>query len=238
MTKRVLLRRHVPIPLLPSARLSILAVTAAFFCTGAETIRDQDLDFQVTIPDGFDRENGEVASNRDLYVFSRAPDLPTQSRTVVRITRLPGTLPPELPMESVIKNGMRFDMEPIPWKTYTLRRARTEMDVGGQRVVILNVQVPLKPKAISINVAGAESDEIELSAIMLGILDSLDGQSNWVSASGSTTTEEKQDAKRGIAGDLIVCLIIAATIGLVIYIRRRGGDNDDPAVSAQHPHKS
>ncbi|WP_161967501.1 hypothetical protein [Fimbriiglobus ruber] len=43
-----------------------------------------------------------------------------------------------------------------------------------------------------------------------------------MSAPGGTTTEEAEKAKKAIAGDLYVCLFIAAAIGVFIYIRRQG----------------
>jgi hypothetical protein len=219
MTERSQLRRHTAVPSRLCAGRWIIALTAALCCTGAETVVDRALNFRVTIPDGF--EPGEKVGKDDLYLFFRMPADPSQTRTVIRITRLRGWLPPDLPLESFTQKGVQFELEPVTWKAYTLHRARAVMDVGGVRVVVLNVQVPLKPEAIAINVAGAESNEKELSSLLLGVLSSLDGESNWVSTPGGTTTEQDEKAKQAVARDLYVCLAIVAVVGVVIYVRRQ-----------------
>ncbi|OWK42254.1 hypothetical protein FRUB_04332 [Fimbriiglobus ruber] len=167
MTERIQLRRRTAEPSRARARRWVLALTAAF-CTGAETVHDRALNFRVTIPDGFEPGDGQKASKDDFCLFLRTPGDPSQACMAIRITRLRGTLPSDVSMESFTKDGARFEVQPVTWKSHTLRRARVVMDVGGARVVALNVQVPLKPEAIAITVAGAESNEEELLSLYIG----------------------------------------------------------------------
>ncbi len=112
-------------------------------------------------------------------------------------------------------------MTPVKWKSHTIRKAKAGMELNGERIVVLIVQVPLKPEAISINVAGAESNQEELSTLLLGVLASLDGESNWVSENGESTTEEMKNAKKAITRDLYLCLLVPVAIVVAIYIRRQ-----------------
>jgi hypothetical protein len=200
----------------------IFALTAALACTAAEKVENRDLNFRVTVADGFEPADAKMAGDNDLYLFFRSQGDPARSRTAIRITRLRGTLPPGMPMEGFTKHGTRFEVEPVTWKSHTLRRARTTLDTGGQRVVVLNVQVPLTPEAIAVIVAGPEGDEKELSTLLLDVLASLDGETDWVNTPSGTTTPKREAANSAVTRDAFICLAIVAVIGFVIYVRRRG----------------
>ena len=73
---------------------SSLAAIAACFCTAATPLNNPELRFRVTIPDGFEPETESAIGTHDLYTFVRPANDPSVTRTVVKITRLGGKLPP------------------------------------------------------------------------------------------------------------------------------------------------
>jgi hypothetical protein len=222
---------------MPSARRSwcrLPAVLAAVACVAATPIHDRDLKFRAVVPDGFE-PNAEDAGDTDLlYSFVRPPKDGSGARTVVRIKRMRGLLPPDLPMAGFTREGQRFEVAPEPWGPHTLRRARTVMEVGGRRVVVLNVQVPLKPEAIAVVVGGGEADEADLLALLRGVLASVEGESNW-SADGSGGEAAGAAKERDTRG-AYCCVGVLAVVGVLIYSRWRGrGDRTGPPPSSVPP---
>jgi hypothetical protein len=200
-----------------------LAAIVACVCCAARSIDDVEYKFRVNIPDGFEANEEDLKQPDVIYSFLRLPKDPSKSKTIIRIKRMRGTLPANLPIKSFSQGGIRFEVTPEKWKKYTLPKASAVMQVGGSRVLAQTVQIPLVPEAISIIVAGSADDEQELSALMQNVVASVDGETNWIDGSDPRNkTEEKRIVK-----DMYVCLAILAVIGIVIYSRRRGQASDE-----------
>lgn len=182
-------------------------------------IRDAEHGFSFTVPDGFiDYPQGR---GQDItYVFVRGqPDEP--SFTQLRILQMHGVLGRESldreKAERLSRDGLRakgveltdFDLRKLTWKSFDVEVLVSHV-AGPDKKLILVTQVPLKPEAIQIALAGPSSDEARLTAELQAVLASLDGPTNW-----------KTDDERILALAKLIGMVVGTVIGLWGFRRLR-----------------
>ena len=86
-----------------------------------------------------------------------------------------------------------FDLRKLTWKSFDIDVVVSHI-AGTDKKLILVAQVPLKPEAIQIALAGPSSDEARLTAELQAVLASLDGPTNW------KTDEERIKALAEVIG--------------------------------------
>lgn len=169
------------------------------------------LGYQLTVPEGFSAFPEGRAGNEDL-VECWAEDEPVseQGRLVLCVQRLHGVIGREPIRQDEMPVGAQLTT--MKWREFELQgvRAQVERDEGPSFSLV--AQVPLKPEAVQLLVAGP-ADQVERGDTLLKTtLASLQGQSNWL------TSAERMERLGNSIGILVA---IAFGIGVVFYMRKR-----------------
>ena len=193
-----------------------LACGAISATARAEVIRDDKLNFTLTLPEGFkDFPEAKEAQGLAYSFIQGTPG--TQDFTIVGVKPMGGIIGREALQKKDLPHfdGVTFDLRREKWKTFDIDvmvgTARQE-DLG---VFVTVAQVPLKKEAIQLTVAGPEARKTQVLAMLRTLLASLDGPSNWLS-------DAERSMRLGkIAGGLLGALAIAGvTIWLSLRKRR------------------
>lgn len=148
----------------------------------AEIIRDEQLRFTLKLPEGFQPMDAPPPKPDIIYMFSLGEPEQLDELVVLRIERMRAMLPNEPLDASLLPADRQVTIFTLPWKQFEINGVEFSQDVEGLTFVNLNVQVPLAPKAIQLNLAGAISRREELFALMRELLGGLEGETNWNSA--------------------------------------------------------
>jgi len=193
-----------------------LACGAISATARAEVIRDDKLNFTLTLPEGFkDFPEAKEAQGLAYSFIQGTPG--TQDFTIVGVKPMGGIIGREALQKKDLPHfdGVTFDLRREKWKSFDIDvmvgTARQE-DLG---VFVTVAQVPLKKEAIQVTVAGPEARKTQVLAMLRTLLASLDGPSNWL-------TDAERSMRLGkIAGGLLGALAIAGvTIWLSLRKRR------------------
>jgi len=193
-----------------------LACGAISATARAEVIRDDKLNFTLTLPEGFkDFPEAKEAQGLAYSFIQGTPG--TQDFTIVGVKPMGGIIGREALQKKDLPHfdGVTFDLRREKWKSFDIDvmvgTARQE-DLG---VFVTVAQVPLKKEAIQVTVAGPEARKTQVLAMLRTLLASLDGPSNWLS-------DAERSMRLGkIAGGLLGALAIAGvTIWLSLRKRR------------------
>jgi hypothetical protein len=197
----------------------LCAIAHSVAAAPAGTIRDAEHGFSFTVPDGYtDYPQGRGPDTK--YVFARGkPDEP--SFTQLKIQQLHGTLGRESldrdKAERAWRDGLRangveltdFDLRKLTWKGFDVDVFVSHIAATDKKLILV-AQVPLKPEAIQIALAGPPSDEARLTAELQAVLASLDGPTNW-----------KTDQERIEALAYAISLVAGTFIGVWWFRRRK-----------------
>jgi hypothetical protein len=198
---------------IPTALALALACSAISATARAEVIRDDKLNFTLTLPDGFkDFPEGKEQQGLAYSFIQGTPG--TQDFTIVGIKPMGGIIGREALEKKDLPHfdGVTFDLRREKWKSFDIDvmvgTARQE-DLG---VFVAVAQVPLKKEAIQLTVAGPEAHKPQVLAMLRTLLASLDGPSNWL-------TDAERSMRLGkVAGGLVGGLAVA---GVVIWLSLR-----------------
>ena len=200
--------RTIPIGLALALACSAISATAH-----AEVIRDDKLNFTLTLPDGF--KDFPEAKEQQGLAYSFLQGTPgTQDFTIVGIKPMGGIIGREALQKKDLPHfeGVTFDLRREKWKSFDIDVMVGTARQGDVGVFVTVAQVPLKKEAIQVTVAGPEAHKTQVLAMLRTLLASLDGPSNWL------TDAERSFRLGKIAGGLLGALAVA---GLVIWLSLR-----------------
>lgn len=172
-----------------------------------ETVRDESLGFTLVLPDGFLRlpvermVEAKTEEPKTVHGFF-LPDAETgHANVLVLIKWLPGILPQEPIDPRQLPAGLKGRLFKTRWQGFDLDAFEIPGERNGVEWISLNVQVPLKQKAIQIDVAGPITSKDELRSHLASILQGLHGETNWTHSnpSAATTSDQNPDAPLGAA---------------------------------------
>lgn len=169
------------------------------------------LGYQFTVPEGFVEFPEGRASNPDL-VECWAEDEPAsqQGAIILCVQRLHGVIGREPMRADELPVGARLTT--LRWREFDLQGVRAQVERDEGPAFSLVAQVPLKPEAIQLLVAGP-ADQVERGDTLLkATLASLHGQSNWL-----TSAERSERIGKSVG----IWITIAFAIGVVWYMRKR-----------------
>ena len=169
------------------------------------------LGYQFTVPEGFSAFPEGAAGNPDV-VECWAEDEPVseQGGLVICVQRLHGVIgrepirPDEMPVGAQLTS--------MKWREFDLQgvRAQVERDEGPSFTLV--AQVPLKPEAIQILLAGPADQTERGDTLLKATLASLQGQSNWL-----TSAERSERIGKSVGA----WIAIGVAVGVVLYMRKR-----------------
>jgi hypothetical protein len=170
----------------------------------AWTYTNQEFNFSATLPDGYTDVSGQARA-KCLVAQQKIETTTSGHIETVILLDLKGAIG----REDLSKEGKipaNASLEKTEWKSFKIDVIRVIENIGGVSFVTLNAQVPLKPHAIQVSVAGPASDETKLRADLLAIVASVDGPTNWL------TDEQRFSPKPNW---------IAVVVGLLVIITGR-----------------
>lgn len=162
-----------------------LPALLAFVCVlragvAGEIIQDERLGIKFVLPDGFISASLLEKGNVEHAYMLPAADgrkLPI----IVMFTRLNGVMGREkLDPSKAPRINPGASLQTEKWKAFEVEAFRVPEQIGDQRTLTFNVQVPIAPQAVQIAVTGEESAEPELRSHLQFILANLEGKTNWL----------------------------------------------------------
>ena len=192
---------------MPAVILFLLVVATA----GEAQVRNAELGYSLTLPEGF-TDFPEARSQKDVVdSWSEAAPVSANGALVFLVVRMHGILPREaMRQEDVPANTQVVNFK---WKGFDVSGLRTQASQEGKPVFVLVAQVPLRPEAVQLSVAGPADQETRGQAIMEATLASLEGETNWL-----TSTERA--GRLGTAAGWWIGIAVAV-IAVLAWRKRR-----------------
>ncbi len=157
----------------------------------SETVIDSRFGFRLELPAGFVKNLNSAPSSRTIQSYVRNAENGSPE-TSVNIDRLRDILPPRKDKLSVdeiekFKTKIRKSspyaaltkIEQGQWKSHTLDVFLVEMPEKGDMISTWCVNVPLAGEAVMVRVSGLKGAEGQYHKVLMYILKSLQGDSNW-----------------------------------------------------------
>ena len=167
-----------------------LVVAGIFLLAGAmpaaraaEYLTDSQLQFTLTVPDGFERAPQYVGYRPQIaYAFARGENPTLGRNTFLFIEKLGGTIGTGHLTQADLPPGSDARFFTTRWSQYELDAAELREVIGGVPVLTYIVQVPLRPQAIQIRLCAPASGKAGLDQLLTCTLLSLHGPTNWPAA--------------------------------------------------------
>src|SRR6266849_2636966 len=190
---------------------SVLLLSLVVGTAAQSQVRNAELGYTLTPPQGF-TSFPEARSQKDVVDgWTEATPTALDGALVILIARMHGILPREaMRQEDVPANTQVVSFK---WKGFDVSGLRTQASQAGKPVFVLVAQVPLRPEAVQLSVAGPTDQETRGQAIMEAALASLEGETNWL------TSTERAGRLGNIAGWWIG--IAVAVIAVLAWRKRR-----------------
>ncbi len=186
--------------------LSLVVGTAA-----QSQVRNAELGYTLTPPQGF-TAFPEARSQKDVVdAWTEATPTSPDGALVILIARMHGILPREaMRQEDVPANTQVVSFK---WKSFDVSGFKTQTSQAGKPVFVLVAQVPLRPEAVQLSVAGPADQQTRGQAIMEATLASLEGETNWL-------TSSERAGRLGTAAGWWIGIAVAAVLVLAWRKRR------------------
>jgi hypothetical protein len=186
----------------------------------AERLNDVNLSFTLQVPDDFQRDPALAIAKPDiLYAFRKVE--PGDIGVIIIIERMRGVLGRARLDLSLAPAGVTAKVFTVRWHDFDLDAVEVQEQVGSVEAINYNVQVPLKPEAIQIRVAGPRDQKDQLLVLTNSLLDGLQGQSNWLHSSAPRALAESSSYGYVLLGS--VALGIVGGFVFLLRVRRRTG---------------
>ena len=183
--------------------MTSIAATAALLLQVASNAQ---LGYRFPVPQGFEPFAAGRSQPDVLDCWTDPAGL------VLCVQRMHGTLGQEHLRASDLPRGTRLST--MKWKGFDIDVIRTDTVESGSPVVIYAVQVPLRPEAIQLVLAGPSAQASGGEAILASVLAGLEGQTNWLSSS-------ERAGRLGTIVGWIVGIAIGVLIVRMVVTRRR-----------------
>ena len=152
----------------------------AVHSTSASSLKDGRLLFSIDIPEGFrDYPEGKYAP-RVEHVFIKGVVGGGEALTVINIERLDRLISKNKPLRrEEMPPGFNGEITTLNWRGVKVDAVIAPVEQNGLKMVVYTMQIPLKPSAIQLSVAGPESKREELGQLADTLLSSVEGETNW-----------------------------------------------------------
>jgi len=186
--------------------LSLVVGTAA-----QSQVRNAELGYTLTPPQGF-TAFPEARSQKDVVdAWTEATPPSPDGALVILIARMHGILPREAMRQEDVPANTR--VVSFKWKSFDVSGFKTQTSQAGKPVFVLVAQVPLRPEAVQLSVAGPADQQTRGQAIMEATLASLEGETNWL-------TSSERAGRLGTAAAWWIGIAVAAVLVLAWRKRR------------------
>ena len=180
--------------------------------TAAESqVRNAELGYTLTLPQGF-TEFPEARSQKEVVdAWTEATPTSPNGALVILLARMHGILPREAMRQEDVPANTR--VVSFKWKSFDVSGFKTQTSQAGKPVFVLVAQVPLRPEAVQLSVAGPADQQTRGQSIMEATLASLEGETNWL-------TSSERAGRLGTAAGWWIGIAVAAVLVLAWRKRR------------------
>lgn len=186
----------------------------------ADTVTDPKLGFTLKLSSEFIPRPDLVGATPDIvHAFQYGDATEDGIAVLLLIEKLGGVIGRERLKKQDLPPGFKGDLFVATWQGYEIDGFEVPEADNGINAITYNVQIPLKGEAIQIKLFGPADREENLRLLLRQILDSLEGESNWLSSAAPSTV-----AGRKHYGTVLLCLgMVGIVAGLVIlwFVSRR-----------------
>ncbi len=155
--------------------LSVLVLLSQAQATNAE------LGYRFALPSGF-AAFPEGRSQKDMVdCWSEATPVSAHGAMILCVQRMHGVLPREAMRQEDLPATTH--LVSFKWRAFDLQGLRSLVSLGGEPAFVLVTQVPLRREAVQLFLSGPADQETRGQTLMSETLASLEGESNWLSAS-------------------------------------------------------
>lgn len=149
---------------------------------GATLVTNDSPRFTIEIPEGFAPYDSISRPASVVHAYIGPVSHNSTSRAVILITRLGGLLPGNTEQNRKrLRDSMPSNVELTSkrWRGMDINTCIARVATNGVILRVYQMRIPLKPKAIEVDVQGLATDEQELSILANALLSSLDGPISW-----------------------------------------------------------
>lgn len=169
------------------------------------------LGYQFTVPEGFVAFPEGLASNPDLVeCWAEGEPASQQGAVILCVQRLHGVIGREPMKPDELPVGARLTT--LRWHEFELQGVQAQVERDEGPAFTLVAQVPLKPEAVQLLLAGPADQAERGDTLMKATLASLQGQSNWL-----TSAERSERIGKSVG----IWITIAFAVGVVWFMRKR-----------------
>jgi hypothetical protein len=215
-----------------------LVVCLGAGAASAETIRNEELGFTLTLPEG-SREFPEGKQGPDImYAYAIGPRVDEGQFLAFGVERMRGTigrenltlghyeqyreLQKDNPYAKAIPPDAKVDIITESWQGFEIQVLRMEATFEGVAVITYAAPVPLRREAIQILVGSGQDNAEEGRQLLRTLLANLHGESNWLPNGGILKPQRWSDERLEHLFEGLKDLFTGALIiGIVAYFVRR-----------------
>ena len=188
---------------------TVLAVLALLLQTQAT---NAELGYRFALPSGF-TAFPEARSQKDMVdCWSEATPVSAHGAMILCVQRMRGVLPREAMRQEDVPTTTQ--LVSFKWKEFDLQGLRSLVSQRGEQAFVLVTQVPLRREAVQLFLSGPADQETRGQALMTQTLASLEGESNWLTAS-------ERAGRLGTAAGWWIAIAVAVTAALMWRKRRQ-----------------
>ncbi len=200
-------------------RIFLLVLFCVCSSLAAQEINDVRFNFTARVPAGFKPwpNSRPMPSGSTIYCYYLGDLDDDQPEVVIGFEHLGGVLGRERLDVKDVPGGLGLKnatVERETWKDLEIDVFSTDMNSNGFDIHAYVAQVPLKPEAIQINIAGLATRKTEVREYLRFVLANLNGESNWLS--------EKERVAKLVEGVGKMAIFVAVVVvGIVLIVRAR-----------------
>jgi hypothetical protein len=167
---------------------------------------NSQLGYRLTVPEDFVRITDVIPFPGKDIVDCWGGEASGGANLILCVERLHTELSPQHLRQEDLPSSQQLTT--LKWKDYDVDAIRTDTVVGRAPVVIYAVRLPLRREAIRVLVTTRQDRADDARAILTQVLGSLEGESNWPKAAGSS----------GPVGKTVPWIIAIAIVVLLLRI--------------------
>jgi hypothetical protein len=171
-----------------------------------------ELGYRFALPSGFTAFPEGRAQKDMVDCWSEATPVSAHGAMILCVQRMHGVLPREAMKPQELPATTQ--LVSFKWKEFDLQGLRSLVSQAGEQVFVLVTQVPLRREAVQLFLSGPADQETRGQALMTQTLVSLEGESNWLTAS-------ERAGRLGTAAGWWIAIAVAVTAALVWRKRRQ-----------------
>jgi hypothetical protein len=187
----------------------------------AEFLHDPDLGLRMALPDGFTKvELPEPERQKFKHAYLSGDPQDAEPDMMIIVEPMPKPIGRERLRPEMMPPGFAGRLSTKKWKAFDVDTLEVPETINGVDLLTINVQVPLRPRAVQLKFVGSASRRDELHALAESSLLTVDGETNWIGSGFQGAAMTRSENYKYVLMTLAAIIVIGGLIGLMIVSRR------------------